>query len=133
MEELSIINKTKEILDNFGQASILYATAEFSPFTNQKKPDLQFVTKGNSIYFIEYKINNKNKFDIAFAQSIIEHYKFVSEDISFKVFYGFATDTVIDDEIINFLSKNEITVFTSIKTPEVLSTAIIEWSKSSLV
>lgn len=133
MDELSLITKTKEILDDFGQASILYATAEFSPFSNQRKPDLQFIFEGEkkNVFFIEYKINTKN-IDSDFAQSIIDHYQFVSEDVSFKVFYGFATNAEISDELTYFLSKSEITVFTKINTPEELSSVIVKWSKSFL-
>lgn len=133
MEELTLINKTKDILDGYGQASILYATAEFSPYSNQRKPDLQFIcAEGkNIVFFIEYKINPKN-IDSTFALSIIDHYQFVSEDVSFKVFYAFATNVEIDAKIKNFLLENKIVVFTEINTPEQLSSDILNWSKSSL-
>lgn len=133
MNELSLINKTKEILDNYGLASILYATAEFSPFSNQKKPDIQFNIMGDNkkVFFIEYKLNVKN-IDSNFAQSIIEHYNFVSEDTPLKVFYAFATNTDINDEFLDFFSRNEITVFSHINTAEELSSAIVKWSESIL-
>ena len=49
------------------------------------------------------------------AQSIIEHYNFVSEDTPLKVFYAFATNTDINDEFLDFFSRNEITFSASLR------------------
>jgi hypothetical protein len=128
--ELSIVQETKKLLEEFGNAEILYITAEFAPFSNQRRPDLQFTPKDSDdkIFFIEYKFKPANGFDESYFKSILEHREFVQEDTDIEVKYAFATTARIDKKFEQFLIDNNIEVFNKIRSAKELFDSIIEWA-----
>lgn len=128
--ELSIIQETKKLLESFGDAEILYATAEFSPFSNQQRPDLQFIPKcsANVVFFIEYKFEPSYGFNDSYVKSILEHREFIQEDTDIEIKYAFATNAKIDKKLQQFLIKNGVTVFSSVMSANKLFDYVIEWA-----
>jgi len=127
--ELSIIQETKKLLETYGESEIVYATAEFAPFSNQRRPDLQFTpnTSEDSIYFIEYKFKPANGFDEYYFKSILEHREFVQEDTDIEIKYAFATNSKIENKHKQYLLDNNITVFTQVRSARELSDFIMDW------
>lgn len=127
--ELSIIQETKKLLEIHGETEIVYATAEFAPFSNQRRPDLQFTPNSSdeSIYFIEYKFKPANGFDDYYFKAILEHREFVQEDTDIEIKYAFATNSKIDSKHKQYLLDNNIAVFSQIRSGKELSDSILEW------
>jgi len=129
--ELSIVSETKILLEQFGEAEILYTTAEFAPFSDQRRPDLQFTPKNSDdiIFFVEYKFKPANGFDEQYFKAILEHREFVQEGADIEIKYAFATNARIDKKYEQFCIDNKIEVFSKIRSGEELAHSILEWYK----
>jgi len=127
--ELAIVQQAKKLLEKFGESELLYSTAEFAPFSNQQRPDLQFIPNKSQdrIYFIEYKFKPANGFDGYYFKSILEHREFVQEDTDIEINYAFATNSKIEDSHKQFLLDNNIAVFPQVRNADELSGLIIKW------
>jgi len=128
--ELSIIQETKKLLEAHGESEIVYVTAEFAPFSNQQRPDLQFTPNyaDDKVFFIEYKFKPANGFDENYFKSILEHREFVQEDTDIEIKYAFATNGRIEEKSQQFLVNNGFAVFSKVRSANELFNSIIEWS-----
>ena len=95
--ELLIIQETEKLLRKYGKTEILYATAEFAPFSDQQRPDLIFIPKNsmNKIFFIEFKFEPRYGFDENYFKTILDQRKFIQEDTDIEIQYAFSTNVLI--------------------------------------
>lgn len=130
--ELSIIQETKKRLEKHGDSELLYLTAEFSPFTNQQRPDLKFIFDGldDFVFFIEYKLEPNQGFDLYYFKGITEHKEFVQENLGVQLKYAFATNSPLDAKFKEFLKQNDIVVFSIINSSKELFDRILGWAKT---
>ncbi len=129
MSELSVIEATSKMLSLHGESEVLYLTAEFSPFSNQQKPDLLFRRSdltGKRTFFVEYK-ENINQNDInQLCKDLVEHQDFVQDAILERYVFIFATNTALKPEIIEELKLNKIITICTIDDETDLYNAILE-------
>jgi hypothetical protein len=128
--ELSIMQETKVLLEKLGKAEMVYVTAEFSPFSNQQRPDLHFTPKHSETehYFLEYKFMPTNGFSESYMKCILEHKVFVNEDANVSIKYAFGTNVKVDESFQEFLTNNGVTVFSMVSDARKLVGCIIEWA-----
>ncbi len=128
-KELSIVSDAANILKEFGGASLVYATAELSPFSNQQKPDLVIhpANDKNIALFVEYKIAPENGFRESFWNAFDEKKTFVKESSEVSIDYIFATNIKIQEKIKSELESHDIVVFDEVCDAEKLSSKIKTW------
>lgn len=117
MSELKVIEATSQMLSMHGECEVVYLTAEFSPFSNQQKPDLIFRIDDsfkNQILFVEYKENLSKVAIRQLVDHLIEHEEFVQDSILERFTYIFATNVQLSESTIHQLKDNKIVAIGSI-------------------
>lgn len=126
---LSIVTSTSKGLSEYGDVEILYATAEFEPFTNQQIPDLKFIPKfSDRLLFLEYKKTPRFGYTNDYRKSIIEHRDFIFEEKDSNMYYAFATNGKPSEDFINELNQKNILVFESVENDDDLIINILNWA-----
>jgi hypothetical protein len=124
--ELEIIEKTGKMLSLVGDIEVVYITAEFAPFSNQKRPDLIFIPKNQkTVFFIEYKKALPYSFSKYFIEELCEHKTFTEDVLQQNITYVFSTDVKIDPILEPYLKKRSIILFDLIKNEDDLYNAIV--------
>jgi hypothetical protein len=128
MTELSIIEEVAKSLSLFGNAEIVYLTAEFAPFSNQQRPDLLFrsgsVFAGRPI-FVEFK-NPRHVSIMSLRAQIFEHRDFVRESVGEDIVYVYSTPYKLDKQAIDIIGNDDIILIDEVVESADLVTAILD-------
>lgn len=131
--ELKIIESTSEGLSAFGDVEVLYATAEFQPFSNQQIPDLKFTPRSSDrLLFLEYKKKPRFGYTNDYLKSIVEHRDFIFEEEDSNMYYAFATNGKPSGDFIIELNQKNILVFESVENDDDLIINILNWANEKL-
>ena len=130
--ELDIANEALCLLRDLGEVSLVYLTAEFAPFSNQKRPDICFVPKqgrkAGEVFVTEFKLlpgRSQLPFQVA---SIIDHQAFVAESVDQAAcHFAFATDALLAPEVLTLMSGQNIHAITEVRDGRHLAAKIVQW------
>jgi hypothetical protein len=129
MTELKIVTDAAAILRESGETAVEYITAEFSPFSNQFRPDLVYRpnTMPGHVFFIEYLLASYHMLKQpaeAISEQLVEHRDFITTDPSVALHFAFASSGDHDPLLAETLALKGIT-FT-----DDLAQATRDWVKS---
>ncbi len=129
--ELDQANAAIPSLKPLGDVSLVYATAEFAPFSNQFRPDLVFVPsigrKSGQIFFAEFRFGRSKRLSQEEVALLPEHRSFVYESEG-EIEYALATDEKLPPDTLAWLGEHDIQALDSIKSTSDLVAAILDWS-----
>lgn len=130
--EIDIANEAIALLRRHGDASLVYLTAEFAPYSSQNKPDISFVPQSGKqageIFVIELKLLSGRQLLPHQAMSILEHRSFVAESVEEGTcHFAFATDESLTPDTVHLLHGGNVYVIVDIQNAQDLAHRIMQW------
>jgi hypothetical protein len=135
--EFEVAQDALSILRGHGEASLLYLTAEFAPFSNQRRPDILFTPeqgpRAGECFVAELKLLALKDLLPHQVRGIIEHQSFVRSSADADAatcHFAFATDAQIPSEVFESLAAHGIHVVPKIRDGRHLASEIILWANA---
>jgi hypothetical protein len=127
--ELDVAQGAVAQLRNYGEASLLYVTAEFQPFSNQQMPDLLFIPslgpKQAETFLVELRLWGAQELPSHLPMSLLEHRQFAIESLGCSSLnFAFASDKSFDAILRNLLEASGIHILEDIRDASSLAHGI---------